>query len=160
MSAEIEERIRALLAGRPVEVVKHAPIAGAEDAAAIRGTPLGIGGKAIVMKLGRIGFAVVAIGGDRRLDGALLRRGLRVQRYRFATADELRDLTGLAPGAVPPFGRPVFDLPLLVDADLAAGERIAFTVGRPDRSFVTSTADWLAAACPDQVLPLTVRPPG
>ncbi len=153
---DLEATLLSLLAeaGATWEILDHAPIASAAEAAALRGTALEEGGKALVMKLDRIGFAVLALGGDRRVDGKALRRGFGIQRYRFARREELRDLTGLAPGAVPPFGRPVFDLPLFVDADLAAGARIAFTLGRPDRSVLLDTAAWLRAARPEEILPL------
>ena len=153
----VEDRIRALLDARHIgyRVVDHAPVSSAEDAAMLRGTPLGIGGKAIVMKLERIGFAALAVRADRRVDGKALRRALGIQRYRFATAQELAALTGLVPGEVPPFGRPVLELPLYVDTALASGEEIAFTVGRRDRSFVLATADWLAAASPDAIVEIS-----
>ena len=66
-----------------------------------------------------------------------------------------RFLTGLSRGEVPPFGRPIFELDLVVDSAVARYERIVFTVGRNDRSLLMTTADWLAAARPERVVPLT-----
>lgn len=154
---DVEARILALLASRGVAALAldHRVVTGAADAADARGTDLQDGGKAIVMKLDRLGFAVLALPGDARLDGRRVRSAFGIQRYRFATTGELAALTGLAPGCVPPFGRPVLDLPLWVDARLAAGSRIVFTPGRPDRSLLLATADWLAAAAPEGVVPLS-----
>lgn len=153
----VEARIEALLdaVGAAREALTHRPVTGAADAADARGTALAEGGKALLLKAERLGFVLLALPGDARLDGRALRAALRVQRYRLATAEELLRLTGLAPGCVPPFGRPVFDLPLWVDAALAARPRIVFTPGRPDRSLRLATADWLAAARPDGVARLS-----
>ncbi len=151
------DRLLALLAHTPHDRLEHPPITSAAHAAEVRGTPARIGGKAIVMKL-RSDFAVLALPGDGRLDGRALRHGLHVQRYRFATPEELLDLTGLAPGSVPPFGRPVFDLPLFVDSALAAQEHIAFTLAIPTSSAILAMADYMALARPEAVLPLTQDP--
>jgi Ala-tRNA(Pro) deacylase len=152
----VAERILDLFdaAGSGYRLLDHPPAYDAEQAARLRDTPLSIGGKALVMRLDRgIGFAVLALGADRQVDNRALRRHLQVRRYRFATPEELRDQTGLEPGSIPPFGAPVLPMPLYVDRDLAAGERIAFTAGSHTLSVVVSTADWLAVAAPTDVFP-------
>lgn len=149
----VADRITALLdgAGVPYTHLAHAEARSAEEAAAVRGTALAIGGKSLLLKLEGLGFAVLAVGGDRRVDNRLLRRHLGISRYRFATPEELAAVTGLEPGAVPPFGRPIFEARLYVDAALAANDRIAFAAGSRSASILTSTADWLAAAKPDGI---------
>jgi Ala-tRNA(Pro) deacylase len=153
----VEERVLALLerAGAPCRTLEHPPGATALELAALRGTDPRDGGKSIVMKLEQH-FAVVVIPGDGRLEGRRVRQALGVQRYRFATPDELAALTGLSAGEVPPFGRPVFELDLVVDSAVAERAQIVFTAGRRDRSLVVPTADWLRAACPTQVLSLSL----
>lgn len=152
----VADRVESLLAAVPHRVIDHPPASDSASAASARGTPLEIGGKSLVMKLDRgIGFAVLVVGGDRRIDNAALRRHLRVRRYRFATEAELQQITGLQPGCVPPFGRPVFDVPLFVDTDTASRPRIAFSLASHTRSVEMATADWLAVAKPDQVFPFT-----
>jgi prolyl-tRNA editing enzyme YbaK/EbsC (Cys-tRNA(Pro) deacylase) len=153
----VHARILQMLASVPHERVEHAAITSAAHAAEVRGTPARIGGKALVMKL-KQAFAVLAVPGDGRIDGKVLRRGLGVQRYRYATPDELFALTGLAPGSVPPLGRPLFDLPLYVDAALADQDRIAFTLGVPTSSAVLAMTDYMALARPEAVVPLTSKP--
>ena len=149
------EAILSLLSGCDLTHYHHDEALNAEQAAAARGTPLSMGGKSLLMKLDGIGMAVVAIPGDARLSGALLRRGLGVARYRFARPEELAATLGLPPGAVPPFGRPVFPLPLFVDARLAAGPQLVFALGSRRRSARVATADYLARAQPDRVVPLS-----
>jgi len=152
-------RLRALLdgAGRPHVVLEHAPATTAREAAAARGTPLAIGGKSVLMKAENLGFVVLVVGSDRRIDGPLLRRALRVQRYRFASAEELAALTGLAPGEVPPFGRPLFDVGLLCGEDIAARPEIAFAAASRTQSIRMQTLDWLAVARPVVVPTFTVE---
>ena len=158
MTLGANSRLLALLAasGRPHTVLDHPDAGTAQEAAAARGTPLAIGGKSLVMKADKLGFVVLVVGSDRRIDGRLLRHALRVQRYRFATADELLALTGLPPGAVPPFGRPLFDAALVVGEDIAARPEIAFAAASRTRSVRMATADWRAVAEPTVVSAFTV----
>jgi prolyl-tRNA editing enzyme YbaK/EbsC (Cys-tRNA(Pro) deacylase) len=146
---QVSERVDALLRGVPHHVLDHVATHTAEDAARARGTSIQEGGKALVMKVKGMGFVVLALRGSDVLDNKLFRRHLGVQRFRFASRDELMALTGLVPGCVPPLGRPVFDLPLFVDAALADSPRLAFTTGFHTRSIRMSTADWLFVAKPD-----------
>lgn len=152
------DRLLALLSasGRPFSVLEHPPATSARAAALARATPLAIGGKSVLMKADKLGFVVLVVGSDRRIDGRLLRRALRVQRYRFASAEELAALAGLAPGEVPPFGPPLFDVALYVGEDVAARPEIAFAAASRARSVRMATADWLAVADPRVVPAFTV----
>jgi len=145
---DVEARVRAVLAAVGVApgVRAHGPVVGVESAAAARGLPAAAGGKALVMKLEGRGPCVVALRGDRALDGPSLRRSLGVGRYRFARPDELAAWTGCAPGTVPPFGPGVFPgVALVADESLRGGGVLAFTPGVADRSFLVDAADWAAA---------------
>jgi prolyl-tRNA editing enzyme YbaK/EbsC (Cys-tRNA(Pro) deacylase) len=71
---------------------------------------------------------------------------------RFATPEELRALTGLVPGCVPPFGRPILDLPLYVDESVLANDRIAFNAGLLTESFIMATADWRRAVTIEKIV--------
>lgn len=149
------ERILKLLdaEGCSFREVEHPPVRTAEEAAEVRGTPLAMGAKAIVFKLDGT-FRVLALSAARALRSRSLRKELGVRRTRFATAAELAELTGLEPGMVPPFGRPVLPLELLADPSLLEPPEIAFTPGRNDRSIVLATADWLRLARP-RVVPFS-----
>jgi Ala-tRNA(Pro) deacylase len=59
-----------------------------------------------------------------RVDNAKLRKLLGTRRVRFATTEELRQLTGCLPGAVPPFGS-LFGLRVLMD-DLLMREEVVY----------------------------------
>lgn len=144
------DRILALLGEAPHRRLDHPPTFTSEEAAAARGLPQAIGGKSLVMKVGGA-FALFALSGARTLEGRRIQRHFRASRLRFATRDELFALTGLAPGCVPPFGRPIFDLPLYLDAVSAAQPRIAFSPGDHRVSIVMDTADYLARARPAEI---------
>jgi len=131
--------------------VTHAPTPTSEDSARVRGEPLAVGGKALVIKAADH-HVLLVISAARRLDSAKLRRALGVKKTRFATADELHDLTGLVPGAVPPFGEPVLPLPLYVDASVLANDRIAFNAGSLTDSIIMPIDDYRRIASIEEVI--------
>ncbi|MGK0358352.1 MAG: Ala-tRNA(Pro) deacylase [Bradymonadia bacterium] len=143
-------RIEALLGETPHTRLAHLPTHTSQEAAAIRGVPLAIGGKSLVMKVGQ-SFAVFAVSGARQLHGRKIQRHLKVSRLRFARPEELLALTSLEPGCVPPFGHPIFDLPLYVDASIAANARIAFTPGDHGASIIMAVSDYLQLAAPTDI---------
>ena len=107
--------------------MRHSPVFTSEEAAAVRGVALSSGAKALICKVDAR-FVMFVIPADRKLESKRVRQTLGIRALRFATPDELRELTGLAPGAVPPFGS-VFGLPTHCDARLAENERINFNAG-------------------------------
>lgn len=134
----------------PYRLVEHSPVSSAEEAAAVRGTPLTMGAKCIVSKMdGR--FALFVMRASDAMRSKYLRRELGVSRTRFASREELRDLTGCEPGAVPPFGRPVLDLDLYVDEKILENDEMVFTPGRRDRSVLMDVADWRRAVDPSGI---------
>lgn len=149
----VRERIEALLrdAGVSWEVLDHPHGATAVELAHARGTPLEIGGKSIVMKVEGRGFVMLAVRACDTIDNHAFRKQLGARRYRFATRDELWQITGLEPGTVPPFGRPIFDLPLFADRALAEGDHIAFTPGLATVTLSTTAPGWRLAARPEAV---------
>jgi prolyl-tRNA editing enzyme YbaK/EbsC (Cys-tRNA(Pro) deacylase) len=146
------EAIRTLLRdhGVPFREVHHEPVRTSEQAAAARGEPIEIGGKAIVAKVGE-SFHVLVFSAARRLDSKRVRKRVGAQRFRFATPEELRDLTGLVPGSVPPFGHPILPLELFVDESILANERIAFNAGTLTDSIILDRESYLELARPSAV---------
>lgn len=142
-------RILALLegAGAPFEVIEHAAVSSAQEAAAVRGTPLELGVKAILFKIDRR-FAIFAMSAAEALHSAKIRKALKVQRTRFASRDELFEMTGLLPGAVPPFGEPLLPFPLYADPSALAGEELIFTAGSRTTSIRLATAAYRRVAAP------------
>lgn len=146
----VTDRILALLDGRGVRyrTVDHGPTLTSEESAAARGESLDIGGKSIVLKVGET-FRLCVLSARLRLLSNAVRRHHGEKRARFASRDELHDLTGLVPGCVPPFGPPVLDLPLCLDEGFLVNERIAFNAGSLTRSVVMGLGDYLELARPE-----------
>jgi prolyl-tRNA editing enzyme YbaK/EbsC (Cys-tRNA(Pro) deacylase) len=144
------ERIRALLDASAIEyrVVEHGPTRTSEEAAAARGEPLRLGGKALMLRVDGA-FRLLVLSAASKLDSAAVKRHFGARKTRFATRDELLELTGLVPGSVPPFGAPILAVPLYVDAGLCENERIAFNAGSLTASIVMAMPDYLAVADPD-----------
>ena len=141
------DRIRTFLQQRsiPFREVEHPPTYTSEESAKARGEELRIGGKALLMK-GDDRFCLFVLPADRRIDSAAVRRELGFHKLRFATRDELTELTGLVPGSVPPFGEPLLPFPLYVDHAITGNERIAFNAGSLTNSIILDVADYLPAA--------------
>ena len=113
--------------GVEFRIFEHEPVRTSEEAARVRGTPLEQGAKALVVRA-EDRYVHLVLPAHLKADNAALRTLLGTRQLRFATADELRELTGCVPGAVPPFGN-LFDLPVLIDEALTANETIAFNAG-------------------------------
>ncbi len=134
----------------------HAPTHTSQESAAARGEPLENGAKAIVAKVDG-DFRLLVMSAAARLHTATSRASLGVRDIRFATLDELKALTGLEPGGVPPFGRPILPLDLYVDEGIPALERVAFNAASLTESIIMSAKDYLAVARPVAVVSLTHR---
>lgn len=129
----------------PVREVHHEPTRTSEESARVRGEELRVGGKAIVLKVDDV-FALFVFSAERRLDSGAVRRGLGARRTRFATPEELAEMTGLVPGAVPPFGRPILPFDLYIDPSIPRNDRIAFNAGSLTDSMILPMADYLRVA--------------
>ncbi len=127
--------------GAAYRSLRHEPTRTSQDSARVRGEPMEIGGKSLVLKAADR-FILLVISAARRANSKSLRTALGVRRLRFATPAELLELTGCVPGCVPPFGRPIVPLPLLVDTSILGNDRIAFNPGSLTDSVIMARADW------------------
>lgn len=146
MEESVTERLTAFLraGGAAFTVMTHAPVRTSEAAAQVRGTPLEQGAKALVFHADDW-IVLLVVPADRRIDTRAFKRAYGVKNLRMASADELHVLTGLEPGAVPPFGG-LFGLPTYVDERLLALPRIAFNAGSRSASIVLATAEYARLA--------------
>jgi Ala-tRNA(Pro) deacylase len=149
MATSVFERLQAHLerAGVPFTVLQHEPVFTSEQAAAVRGTPLSSGAKALVMKAGEK-FVMLVLPADRKLDSRKARSALGVKALRFASKEEVESLTGLQPGSIPPFGS-LFDLPTYCEPALAENPSINFNAGDHAISIQMSHADFLSVEKPE-----------
>jgi len=112
----ILHRIRETLnaAGIEYRELHHEPTRTSEDSARVRGEDIRIGGKALLMKVGG-DYKLFVLSAALRVDSQAIRKFLDTRKTRFASPEELHELTGLVPGSVPPFGRPILPFDLYVD---------------------------------------------
>src|SRR6185503_19425525 len=119
MSDTVFARLSALLNAKsiPFEILCHAPVFTSEEAAAVRGTPLASGAKALICRADEQFFMIV-LPADRKLASKAVRKAGGIKSLRFASREEVEQLTGLQPGSIPPFGN-LFGLPTWCDERLA-----------------------------------------
>ena len=99
---------------------------------------MSIGAKASLLKTDDV-FRLFVLPADRKLASRAIRHHLHVSRTRFATREELHELTGLVPGCVPPFGEPILPFELYADEAVgAAVDRVAFNAGSLTHSIIMS----------------------
>ncbi len=111
------------------------------------GVDLSTGAKALLLKVGQE-FRLFVLSASQKVDSGAIRNHFHVKKTRFATADELREMTGLVPGAVPPFGKPVLPFDLYVDTSILTNEMIAFNAGSLTDSIFLSVVDYLRVGGP------------
>jgi len=126
-------------------MVHHAPTFTSEESAKARGEDVRIGGKTIVMKIDDE-FKLFVLSAALKIDSKKVKEYFTAKSIRFATKEELHSLTGLVPGSVPPFGKPILPFDLFVDASVLRNEKIAFNAGSLTDSVIMNTSDYLAVA--------------
>lgn len=141
------EKIRSLLTENKIEFreVHHEATFTSEESARARGEDVRIGGKAILMKVGDT-FQVFVLSASLKVNSKAIKKRFGVKKTRFASKEELLELTGLVPGCVPPFGKPILDFDLFVDQSITENEKIAFNAGSLTDSIVMSVVDYLRVA--------------
>lgn len=150
MSMSVIDAIRGLLNSHNISFreLHHEPTLTSEVSARVRGEELRIGAKAILLKTDEK-FGLFVLPADGKLDSRAIQRYLGVKKLRFATSAELFKITGLVPGSVPPFGRPVLPVDLYADPAVGSGTgRIAFNAGSLTVSIIMDAGDWARVALP------------
>lgn len=132
------------------QTLHHPPTYTSEQSAEYRGEALSVGAKAIVYKIEKT-FYLFVMPADRKLDTKKIKQyfkdnGLKAKKTRFAKPDELLELTGLVPGSVPPFGRPILDIELFIDEAILQNEKVAFNAGSLTDSVIMKREDYLKVA--------------
>ena len=128
------------------DVLRHAPVFTSAEAAEVRGTSLASGAKALICKADDR-YVMLVLPADLRLDSKGIRTRHGIRSLRFASGDEVGEITRLAPGAIPPFGS-LFDLPTWCDERMAKQERINFNAGDHAISLSMTFEDYRAVESP------------
>src|SRR6188474_1637649 len=130
----------------PYDVLRHTPVFTSEEAAAIRGTPLASGAKALICKADDR-FVMIVLPANQKLASKGVRKSEGIKSLRFASKEEVLDLTGLAPGSIPPFGS-LFGMATWCDERLGEQPRINFNAGDHAISVSMSYGDYVRAEQP------------
>ncbi len=144
---KILEKIREFLDESEVEYreLHHEPTLTSEDSARVRGEDIRIGGKALLLKVGE-SFRLFVLSAALRVDSRAIRTRFEARKTRFASAAELKELTGFVPGSVPPFGEPILPFDLYVDESILENGRIAFNAGSLTDSVFMAAEDYTRVA--------------
>jgi prolyl-tRNA editing enzyme YbaK/EbsC (Cys-tRNA(Pro) deacylase) len=135
------------------ERFEHEPVRTSEEAARVRPEyNITQGTKSLIVKAKRPHeekrFIMVVVPGDKRFDRKLLKRETGYDDARFATPEEVAELTGgIVPGGVPPFGN-LFGIPVFADAAVFANERIIFNAGDRSVSIAMRSKDYRTLVAP------------
>ncbi len=151
MSKVVFEKIKSLLDENNIDYIvkEHPPTRTSQESALHRGEPLKIGAKALLVK-GKDGFVLCVIPADQKLDTKKVKKIIKSKNLRFATIDELDELTGLVPGSVPPFGS-ILKIKMIVDAKQFEEEWMAFNAGSLEISIKMKTKDYRKIVEPETV---------
>lgn len=144
----ITDKIKHLLADANIAYKdrSHDPTYTSVESASARGEDLSTGAKAIVYKV-QSEFYLFVMAADKKIDTKKVKayfkdKGLKAKKTRFASREELLELTGLVPGSVPPFGEPILPFKLFVDPSLMKNEEISFNAGSLTYSITLSLNDY------------------
>lgn len=148
MPDNVFQRLTQCLDGRQIayDILRHSPVYTSEEAAQVRGTPLASGAKALVCKADER-FVMIVLPADRKLASKEVRKSQGVKSLRFASREEVEQLTGLTPGSIPPFGS-LFGLETWCDERMGEHDRINFNAGDHSVSISLKYADYVSAEQP------------
>lgn len=156
MTPTIFERLTSLLDDHQARyrVVEHATAGRSEEVAAIRGTNIEQGAKALVchVKGNQVKQHVVAIlPAHRKANLTMLAQALGGTRASLASPKEVMELTQCVFGAIPPFSfHP--QLKLVVDPSLFGKyDELAFNAGTLERSLILNTEDYRRITNPELI---------
>ncbi|WP_019939612.1 YbaK/prolyl-tRNA synthetase associated domain-containing protein [Bordetella sp. FB-8] len=150
------DKLQELLRAHQIDykLVQHAAAGKSEEVAALRGTEVSQGAKALVCRVKITSntrkHVLAVFPADRQADLDAVAAAVGGKKASLVPHELARELTGCEIGAIPPF---TFNaqLQLLVDPTLGTRhEEIAFNAGRLDASIVMRTADYFRVAAPEQ----------
>lgn len=142
----VSESIVSLLKTNSIwfETFEHEPVRTSEEAAKIRhGYSIEQGAKALIVKVyPNEHFVMLVIPGNLKFDAKKTNVLLGTHKLRFATEEEVIEITGgVLPGGVPPFGN-LFNLDTYVDEKLFENEKIIFNAGDKRFSVAMNSGDY------------------
>lgn len=130
----------------------HEPVKTSIEAARVRtGYTLDQGAKALILriKVNKINkYVMLVVPGDAKFDKKKVQIVLGSKDIRFATVDEVSEITaGVKIGGVPPLGN-LFNLQVIADPDLFLNEKIIYNAGDRSYSIAMYSKDYLTLVNP------------
>jgi Ala-tRNA(Pro) deacylase len=137
----------AKVAGLTVRLFEHEPVRTSEEASILRGVSMASGAKAMLVTDGTL-FVLCVMSAALKLDWKPLKKLLKSNRIKFASEEQVRQITRCLPGAVPPFGS-VFGVQTYMDESLVTqGDTINFNCGMRTHSMQMSVHDYIVVEQP------------
>lgn len=145
----LQERINEILHKHKVDyqVLEHSDAPTCEMAALLRGTEVELGLKTLMFK-SKKSFHLFSLRAHLQIDSKKVRKILGSQRLRFATEEELYKFAGAKRGALPPFGRELFEMDLYLDESIYLRDEVAFNAGVLHTSYILKREDYLKVVQP------------
>jgi aspartyl-tRNA synthetase len=126
--------------------MEHKPVFTSQEASDARGTKLEEGAKALIM-VGDKKPVMVVLPAHLKADTKKLKDIIKVKDLRMATPEEVKEITGVEIGGVPPFGN-LFNIPLYVDNKFEENEKVTFNAGSHTVSVEMQYKDYLKVTNP------------
>ncbi len=142
------ERIIGLLKEKQIDyqLYEHPPVYTSEQAAEARETKIEQGAKALVMKADKKPILVV-LSAAKKLDNSKFKKQFGFKDLAMAKAEEVKEISGVEIGAVPPFGG-LMSVETFADKSLAENSEIVFNAGMHTKSIKMKYKDWVNLAKP------------
>ena len=151
----VVEKIKSLLKQNNIwfETFEHEPVITSEEAGKVRtGYNLTQGTKALIVRVTTSEkekkFVMILVPGDKKFDEKKVQAELGFTKIRFATEEEVSEITGgVQRGGVPPFGN-LFGLSVYMDRTILDNEKIIFNAGDRSYSIGMHSADFVKVVKP------------
>ena len=123
------------------KIIEHEHIVSAEEAARVRKEDISLSVKALLLKDDK-GFLICGVSGNRKIDSKKLRKVLGTRDLRFATLEEVKEISGVERGAVAPFGN-LLGLRMFIDKNVLDHDYVVFSAGMHTKSIKMKTKDYI-----------------
>lgn len=143
------EKIKNLLDQANVEYkeLEHDPVYTSKDAAEIRDEDVSNGAKALVL-IGDKSPVLTVVPGDKKVDFKKVKSYLEIDDLRMATPEEVKEITTLEIGAIPPVGK-ALGLSSYFDNSFLLKDKVAFNAGDHCTSIIMSAEDLIKVEQPE-----------
>lgn len=129
---------------------EHEYVRTSEEAAKVRGNKPEDGAKALVFWADGEPIQIV-IQGNQKVDKDKFKEIFGFSKLKMVSAEELKEISGVEPGAVPPFGN-LFEPPIRIYCNVGFNDIIEFNAGDHRISIQMKYKDWLDLVTPIEPL--------